>query len=397
MTRRPRGGRVLTATEDGGLILLAEGRAVALEGVEGAAACRPGDLVALSERDAPAPSANDEGPSPPAGARLAVRVVWRHPTGEFPAPGSDALRLGSGLRWSHLRRRAEVLERTRSFFRSEGFLEVETPVLVVSAGTEVHLAAVPATLRPRDGAAPEPRFLSTSPEYHMKRLLAAGSPPIFQVARVFRDGERGARHRPEFTMLEWYRPFAGYEDLMRDCEGWLVALAGGTTLRYRGREVDLTPPWPRLSFHEALRTLGGVEDPHALTPDEQLEVLAVRVEPQLGGDRPVFLVDYPIEMASLARPKPSDPRLAERFELYIAGLELANAFGELTDAAEQRRRCEEDNATRRALGLPEYPLDEAFLGALEHGMPPSAGIAVGLDRVLMLLTDAASIDEVVAF
>lgn len=392
---------MLTATEDGVLILLAEGRSVALSGVEGAATCRPGDLVSLTGPDEPTgpetAAATTEGQAASAPSGLRAQVVWRHPTGEFPAPGSDALRLGSGLRWSHLRRRAEALDTTRAFFRHEGFLEVETPVLVVSAGTEVHLAAVPATLRPRDGAPPEPRYLSTSPEYHMKRLLAAGSPAIFQVARVFRDGERGARHRPEFTMLEWYRPFAGYEDLMRDCEAWLVALAGGTTLRYRGHEVDLTPPWPRLSFHEALRTLGGVDDPDALTPDEQLEILAVRVEPQLGVERPVFLVDYPIEMASLARPKPTDPRRAERFELYIAGLELANAFGELTDAAEQRRRCEADNTTRRSLGLPEYPMDEEFLQALEHGMPPSAGIAVGLDRVLMLLSDTASIDAVVAF
>ncbi|TNF28208.1 MAG: EF-P lysine aminoacylase GenX [Deltaproteobacteria bacterium] len=300
-------------------------------------------------------------------------------------------------RFDALRRRAELLDRTRAWFRDAGFLEVETPLLVESPGTEVHLDPVPARLTPRPGAAPEPRWLITSPELHMKRLLAAGSPPIFQLARVFRDGERGYRHRPEFTMLEWYRPWAGYEALMEDCEGWIRTLAGSDRLVYQGRAIDLTPPWPRLRFFDALRERADVVEPERLDPDQQLMAFVDRVERTLGVDRPEFLIEWPITMASLARRAPHDPRVAERFELFIAELELGNAFGELTDAAEQRERCVSENAERREQGRPELPLDEAFLGALTDGMPPSAGIAVGIDRVIMLLTDAASIDEVVAF
>jgi len=371
-------GRVLAA-DAGELTLLADGHVQRFDEVAGA--CRPGDLVALHL-------------SP--GGGWQVEVVFAHPTGEFPGPGSDAMSFARG-RFATLRRRAELLDRTRGWFRERGFLEVETPLLVESPGTEVHLDPVPARLTPGPNAEPEPRWLITSPELHMKRLLSAGAPPIFQLARVFRDGERGGRHRPEFTMLEWYRPWAGYEALMDDCEGWIRALAGGDRLTYQGRAIDLTPPWPRVRFFDALRERADVVEPERLDPDQQLLAFVDRVERTLGVDRPEFLVEWPITMASLARPAPHDPRVAERFELFIAELELANAFGELTDAAEQRRRCLDENAERRAHGRPELPVDEAFLAALEEGMPPSAGIAVGVDRVVMLLTDAASIDEVVAF
>ncbi len=346
-----------------------------------AASCRPGDLVEV-ERDTGV-----------------VRRVFAHPTGEFPEPGSDALRLmrDGGAGWVRLAQRARLLQRTREWFAGAGFLEVDTPLVVPSAGTETHLAAVPALLTEAPGAPPTQRYLVTSPEYHMKRLLAAGAPPIYQIGKVFRDGERGHLHRPEFTMLEWYRPWAGYEAIMADCEAWLRHLAGGDTLTFRGRTIDLTPPWPRISFKQALRERGGVADPDALSPEDQLAVHVDKVEPTLGQTRPELLTEWPIAMASLARPAPHDPSVAERFELFVAGLELGNAFGELTDAAEQRRRCEADNAERRALGRPEYPIDEDFLGALEQGLPPSAGIAVGLDRVLMLLTDAARIDDVLSF
>ena len=369
-------GRVLYR-DDRELTVLGDGVVHQLPGVQ-AGTCRAGDLVRVSG-------------DPPA-----VSVVWAHPTGCY--PGADGLRwLADASRWDRMARRADLLFQTRRFFRQAGFVEIETPLLVPAPGTEVHLDPVPAELRPGPGQPPERRFLITSPEAHMKRLLVADAPPIFQICKVFRDGERGVHHRPEFTMLEWYRPWSGYERLMEDCEAWLRALAGADEITHRGRRIDLRPPWTRLTFREALRTRGDVTDPDALSPDEQLRVLVERVEPTLGEERPEFLVEYPIAMASLARPSPRDPRVAERFELFVGGLELGNAFGELTDATEQRRRCLAENTERRRLGLSEMPLDEPFLGALEDGMPPSAGIAVGLDRVIMLLTDAPDIDAVLAF
>ena len=371
-------GRVLAATADE-LTLLADGQVRRISGVVGC--CRPGDLVTLQRT-------GDE--------TWAAEIAFHHPNGEFPSPGSDAMAF-SGGRFAALHKRAAILDRTRAWFRDAGFLEVETPLLVASPGTEVHLDPVGATLTPRPGAAPEPRWLITSPELHMKRLLAAGAPPIFQLARVFRDGERGHNHRPEFTMLEWYRPWASYAALMDDCEGWIRALAGADRIAYRGQPLDLTPPWPRVRFYDALRERAGLVEPERLDPDQQLFAFVDRVEQTLGAERPEFLIEWPIAMASLARPAAHDPRVAERFELFVAGLELANAFGELTDAAEQRRRCEAENAERRVQGRPELPLDEAFLAALAEGMPPSAGIAVGMDRVVMLLTDAAAIDDVMAF
>ena len=371
-------GRVL-AFAGGTLSLFAGGRVEHHHEVVGA--CRPGDLVALRDDGA---------------GRLRVDRIFAHPSGEFPSRGSDSHTFLQG-RFAKLAERAEILDATRAWFRSAGFLEVETPLLVASPGTEVHLDPVPATLVPGPGAAPEPRWLITSPELHMKRLLAAGAPPIFQIARVFRDGERGANHRPEFTMLEWYRPWERYEALMDDCERWILALAGRATLETRGRTVDLTPPWPRVRFYDALRDRAGLVAPERLDPEAQLGAFVDHVEPTLGQDRPEFLIEWPIAMASLARPAPHDPSVAERFELFVAGLELANAFGELTDAAEQGRRCLAENDERRAQGRPELPVDHAFLAALAEGMPPSAGIAVGLDRVVMLLTGADRIDDVLAF
>lgn len=326
----------------------------------------------------------------------AVEVVFAHPTGEYPPPQSDAMRLISGgLR--ALEARARIVDATRAWFRAEGFLEVDTPLLVSSPGTEVHLDPVAATLTPAPGAEREQRWLITSPEHAMKRLLSAGAPPIFSVCKVFRDGERGAHHRPEFTMLEWYRPWADYTALMDDCERLVCALAGGTRLSFRGRTLDLTPPWPRVRFYDALRERAGLVEPERLDPDALMQAFVDHVEPTLGAARPELVIEWPIAFASLARAAPHDPRVAERFELFAGGLELGNAFGELTDAAEQRRRCAEDNAERAAVGRPTLPLDEPFIAALAEGMPPSAGIAVGLDRVVMLLTDAPSIDAVLAF
>jgi lysyl-tRNA synthetase class 2 len=197
-------------------------------------------------------------------------------------------------------------------------------------------------------------------------------------------------------MLEWYRPWAGIEALMDDCEALISELAPGG-IRWRGRDLELARPWPRVAFLDALRERAGVPEPERLSPDAQLAAFVEHVEPSLGERGPEFLTDWPIALASLARANPNDPRVAERFELFCGGLELGNAFGELCDADEQRRRCVAENDERRELGLPELPLDEAFLQALSEGMPPSTGIAMGLDRIVMLLLDAGDIDDVVAF
>ncbi len=326
---------------------------------------------------------------------LAVTVVHtRHPH-DYPAT-ADHRRLGPAL-WRRLERRAELLSAIRTFFETDGFLEVDTPLLVQSAGTEVHVDPVHAMLTPHAGAPREPRYLITSPELSMKRLLACGSGPIFTLAKVFRDGERGRNHRPEFTMLEWYRPWDRYTTLMSDCERLINALVPAGQVRFVGVDIDLKPPWPRLPFYEALQTIAGVANPERMSADDALAAFATDVERHLDPARPTFITDYPIELASLARPKPSAPELAERFELYLGGLELANAFGELTDADTQRRRCLDENAERGELGKAQMPLDEDFLAALASGMPPSAGIALGIDRLVMVLTDASSIDDVVAF
>lgn len=324
------------------------------------------------------------------------RVVFRHPSGVWPAPGSDGARFSDGARWPRLRERASILATTRAHFEARGFCAVETPLVVDTPGTEVHIAPTAVWQSAAPGEPPRTRWLIASPELHMKRLLAGGAGPIYQITRVFRDGERGRHHRAEFSMLEWYRPWAGIEALMDDCEAWITALAPGG-IRWNGQDLELSRPWPRIAFLDALRQRAGVAEPERLTPGEQLAAFVEHVEPSLGQRGPEFLTDWPIALASLARANPDDPRVAERFELFCGGLELGNAYGELCDAGEQRRRCLAENDERRALGLPELPLDEAFLQALAEGMPPSAGIAVGLDRVVMLLLDAGDIDEVLAF
>ena len=338
---------------------------------------RAGDLVALTP--------------------LQLSRVWSHPTGEFPDPASRDRKLYNPESWAVLGQRAVLLRGIRHFFEERGFLEVETPLVVPSPGTEVHLAPTAVQQTDRPGAEPKPAFLITSPEYHMKRLLAAGSPPIFQLCKTFRDGERGVHHRPEFTMLEWYRPWSTLETILEDCEALIRSVFKTGTLSYQGMQIELTGSWPRLSFLTLLRERASIAAPEKLSSEEQLAAFVAHVEPSLGTERPEFVVDYPLSMASLARPSPSDPTVAERSELYIAGLEIANAFGELVDPQAQRQRCEADNIKRRELQLPELPLDEDFLGALEQGLPPSGGIALGVDRLAMLYTDKACIDEVVCF
>jgi lysyl-tRNA synthetase class 2 len=296
-----------------------------------------------------------------------------------------------------LRERARVLTRVREFFDARGFLEVQTPVMVPSPGLDPHLAAFEIV----GGDAGAPRWLMTSPEYQMKRLLADGWERIFQVAPCFRQGERGARHNPEFTMIEWYRADAGVSDVMLDTEQLVAAVTGGA-VRIGGDTIDVTPPLERLTVCEAFERYAGWSEASTLEaashdPDAFFQMLVDRIEPALAqARRGVFLVDYPAPMASLARRKPADPRVAERFELYVAGVELCNGFGELVDPVEQRARLQHDQQARSERGLPVYPLDERFLGALSR-VPPSGGNALGLDRLVALACGTTEIATVMAF
>lgn len=300
-----------------------------------------------------------------------------------------------------LRQRARLLDRVRGFFREREVLEIETPLLAHATVTDPHLHSI------RVDPGPETLFLQTSPEFAMKRLLAAGSGPVFQLGKAFRSDESGARHNPEFTLLEWYRP--GFDDrrLMDEVEELVGQCLGG---RWPGRAE-------RLSYRELFRRYLDL-DPHAAS-DEELAATARRylevgdfdgsrddwlnlllshcVEPQLAGA--VFISDYPAGQAALARVEADEEGtpVARRFELLVGGMELANGYHELGDPREQRRRFEADNARRRETGLPEVPIDERLLAALEHGLPDCAGVALGFDRLVMLAIGATRIDQVIPF
>ena len=323
---------------------------------------------------------------------------------------------------NNLIRRFQIIQAIRQFFAAEGFLEIETPALVSSPGMEPHLDALELFCAHPDGTRTK-RYLHTSPEYCMKKLLGQGWDKIFQICRVFRDGEIGPIHQIEFTMLEWYRANADYRLIMEDCEkliGFLAAnVLKGKTMHYQGREINLSAPFERLTVAQAMNLYGGVDiekNPDQLSLLEEAKAKGYRfglqeaysyddvffkvfletVEARLGNSCPTILYDYPLSMAALARLKPGNPLWAERFELYIAGLELANAFSELNDPKEQRKRFEEEQRLREQLRKPVYPIDEDLLNSLAQ-MPPSAGIALGVDRLVMLFCDASSIEEVIAF
>ena len=304
--------------------------------------------------------------------------------------------------------RSAVLRACREWFWSAGFVEVETPVRVAAPAPEVHIAALPA------GAA----WLRTSPELEMKRLLAAGCERIFQIGPCFRAGERGRRHNPEFTMLEWYRAPGDAEAILRDCEELIrhvVSRAGGGRLARNGRSIDVFAPWSRLTVQQAFCEFAGWDPVAAFDADRFDLDLVSKVEPRLPPDRPCVLCDYPAAAAALARLKPDaagsggvrngrteerkteEGKVAERWELYVGGLELANAYGELTDAAEQRRRFAAWSDQRHRAGRPVYAAAEEFLAALEKGMPPCGGIALGVDRLVMLLAGADMIAGVRPF
>ncbi len=329
-------------------------------------------------------------------------------------------------RLPRLEARMAMTEAVRRFFAESGFAEVETPALQVSPGLEPHLTAFATELAEPFHDGPRRRlYLHTSPEFAMKKLLVAGVPRLFQLARVWRNAERSVTHHPEFTMLEWYRAGATYRDLWADCEALLAlaltaapaALRDGARGFVRGEAVcDPDAEWQYVTVAEAFDRYADIDILGSATETARLadeagrigvwigerdewediffRIFLSRIEPRLGIGAPTVLYDYPISMAALARPHADDARLAERFELYVCGLELANGFGELTDAAEQRRRFEVEIAIKQALYDESYPIDEDFLAALEHGMPDSAGIALGFDRLVMLATAAPTIGDV---
>jgi lysyl-tRNA synthetase class 2 len=291
---------------------------------------------------------------------------------------------------TRLELRAKIIQAVRQFFYERDYLEIETPCRVPVIAPEAHI----------DAEISGGWFLHTSPELCMKRLLAAGYPRIFQICKCFRAKERGPKHLPEFTLLEWYGAGMDYFDMMAECENLLrfVAreLGSEDVLVYQGRSIDLTPPWEHLTVAEAfdLYALQSLEE--ALLNDRFDETIAFEIEPHLGNEKPLFIYDYPAEKGALARLKPENPHVAQRFELYVCGIELCNAFSELVDPREQRRRFEIDGQVRAASGKKAYPMPEKFLQALGD-MPPAAGNALGLDRLVMLFADAAQIDDVVAF
>ncbi len=319
--------------------------------------------------------------------------------------------------------RNRIAAALRAWFAARDFVEVETAALQVSPGAETHLHALAADLTTPQGERAR-RYLRTSPEFACKKLLAAGEPRIFDFARVWRDRERGPLHHPEFTLLEWYRAGAPYETLMDDCAA-LIALAaktaGADSFGFRGRACDPSARPERITVAAAFQRFAGIDLMGAMddrgAPDRPAlaaaaaaaglrvagddtwsdifsRVITERVEPALGVGRPTILCEYPIAEAALARRKPGDPRVAERFEVYACGVELANCFGELTDAAEQRRRFEAEMDEKARRYGERYPIDEDLLAALEQ-MPPASGAALGFDRLAMLATRAGRVDDVI--
>lgn len=286
--------------------------------------------------------------------------------------------------------RARAIDAIRKFFLKDGYLEVETPVRIPAPAPEGHI----------DPEQSGKWFLQTSPELCMKQLLAAGFDRIFQICKCFRRQERGRRHLPEMTLLEWYTAKADYNHMMNQCEALIrfvsMDLTGASQLTYQGARIDLSEPWQRLPVTEAFKRYGSLSMVQALESDNFDEIMGVEIEPRLGLNHPVFLYDYPAQCGALARLKPGHPEVAERFELYIGGLELCNGFSELTDPAEQRQRFEGELARRRESGKTTAPMPERFLEALD-GMPAATGNALGIDRFIMLLADVADIDEVIAF
>lgn len=319
-----------------------------------------------------------------------------------------------------LEKRARIVRAIRDFFDGQGFIEVQTPVLQVCPVMDTHIHAFETILKGPDLQPSARLYLQTSPEFDMKKLMTAGVERLYQICPVFRNGEGSRLHSPEFTMLEWYRAGgADYRALMTDCEallGCVAQAAGAAQFSHRGKVCDPFAAARRISVLEAFSEYADIDlDTHLddvdgfayaarqagirvvegdRWDDIFFAVMAAKIEPFLGQGAPTILYDYPVCLASLSRRKPSDPSLAERFELYVCGVELANAFSELTDAAEQRARFAAEMALKNRLYNETYPADESFLRALDFGLPESAGIALGVDRLVMLATGAEDISQV---
>jgi lysyl-tRNA synthetase class 2 len=339
----------------------------------------PGDLMVVRGR--------------PSRARLVdAELLARWALPEPRADGEFARQSWRGV-GRHLRERARVMRVIRDYFDRRGFCEVDTPLLGQSPGFDPLV----------EGLRAEAGWLVTSPEQALKRLLVGGLPRIYQLSHAFRADERGIWHTREFLLLEWYRAFSGMEAVIRDTEQLVLRIArlirGKSQLVLPdGRELDVTPPYPRWSVAEAFAQYAGVDDAYQLAAVDEpriFELLIERVEPALAAlPTPVILWHYPVSQAALARPCPEDPRAAERFELYAGGVELCNGFGELTDAREHQRRLRDAARKRRRLGRPAQPADPSFLAAVVEGLPPSAGNALGVDRLVTLATGARNLAEV---
>ncbi len=337
-------------------------------------------------------------------------------------PSSPETAPGGGASVATLRRRASVVAAIRRFFDDAGFLEVETPILARYPGLEPHIDPFESRYRPVPSSRGEPVFLLTSPEYAMKRLVAAGIEKVYQLSRVFRNGELGPFHNPEFTLLEWYRAFASYLDIQQDVESLVRFVSNSLgrpgAIQWQGHTVDLSPPWSRRTVRAAVLETTGIDlaetrradvltrscraigvdvPPDSSWDDAFFRLLADRVEPRLGFDRPLFLVDYPVRLAALAKVRDDPVPVAERFELYIAGVEVANAYTELNDPVAQRARFEEEREVRRTIGAPVFESDPDYLETLEAGLPPCGGIALGVDRLVMLLLDLPDVRRAMAF
>jgi lysyl-tRNA synthetase class 2 len=323
---------------------------------------------------------------------------------------------------TYLKKREQILDAIRVFFKSDGFLEIDSPLMVKSPGMEPYLEVFETKLLDDQGHS-ERAFLLTSPEYALKKLLVAGIPKLFSICKSFRNGEgKSRKHNPEFSIMEWYRTHAGYREIMADCENLFLHLAktmgGSSQWRYQGKVYDLSTPWERLSVAEAFQRYCGIDTETLLDEEKLLQKGKERgfsvtgettweqiynqfflndIEPHFGVDRPTIIYDFPASQASLSKKKPEDSRFAERFEFYIAGIEMGNAFSELTDSEEQLRRFEIEKAERKALGKVMYDIDMDYIEALRAGLPATGGIAVGIDRIVMFFADAPTIQDIMVF
>jgi elongation factor P--(R)-beta-lysine ligase len=315
--------------------------------------------------------------------------------------------------------REEVVDVIRNFFKTQGFREVFTPIMVPIPSIEPNLEVFKTELSTSKGLKRD-GYLIMSPEFSIKKLLAAGIGSCFEITHCFRNGEEvSPLHNPEFTMLEWYRINSDYRDVMRDFEDLFISIIGKNKFDYQGRTLDIAKPWPRYSVAEAFEKFAGIDTETMLSTEKLLnagkekgymveenvsweqmfyQVFLNEIEPALNkSNKPAIIYDYPISQASLSRPKKDDPRFAERFEVFLAGVELANCFSELTDAKMQKERFAEDLEARKLLGKSIYPIDEDLINALASGLPSVSGIAVGVDRLIMLKANVPSVSETMFF